>query len=97
MNNGPKYKIEQTTSFKKDRKRVKKQNFNMDELESVVKKLAYGEKLESKYKDHKLYGNYGGCRECHIKPDWLLIYRIYEEKLILILTRTGSHSELLNM
>ena len=97
MSNSPKYKIEQTTIFKKERKKMKKQNRNIDELESVVRKLSYGEKLEPKFKDHKLTGNYEGCRECHINPDWLLIYRIYEDQLILVLTRTGTHSELLNM
>ena len=97
MSNSPKYKIEQTTSFKKDRKKVKKQKRNIDELKAIVTKLSYDEKLEAKYKDHKLTGNYEGCRECHINPDWLLIYRVYEDQLILVLTRTGSHSELLGM
>ena len=97
MSKTPKYKIEQTTIFKKDRKKAKKQNRNMDELESIVKKLSYGEKLEAKYRDHKLHNNYEGYRECHINPDWLLIYRVYEDQLILVLTRTGTHSELLDM
>jgi len=94
MSKSPKYTLIQSTRFKKDRKLAKKQNLNMDELELIVIKLANGEKLDPTYKDHKLHGNYEGCRECHITPDWLLIYRIYEDQLILILTRIGSHSEL---
>ena len=56
--------------------------------------IANGEMLSEKYRDHELSGNYSGCRECHIEPDWLLIYEIHNDKLILILTRTGTHSDL---
>lgn len=82
-------------SFEKDLKRLKKSgNFDLDKLYEVVEKLANGEVLIEKYKDHKLKGNYIGCRECHISPDWLLIYEIRDDELILILNRTGSHSDL---
>ena len=60
----------------------------------MIKKLAEGEVLDATYKDHKLIGNYLGCRECHIKPDLLLIYRINNDILELALTRVGSHSDL---
>ncbi|MCR5661949.1 MAG: type II toxin-antitoxin system YafQ family toxin [bacterium] len=89
-----KYCIERTTQFKKDFKLAEKQGLNMEELEKVVLMLANGEKLPEKYKDHELKGNYAGYRECHIEPDWLLIYKIMEQVLILTLVRTGSHSRL---
>ena len=89
-----KYSIERTTQFKKDFKLAEKQGLNLDELEKVVLMLANGEKLPEKYKDHELKGNYAGYRECHIEPDWLLIYKIMEQVLILTLVRTGSHSRL---
>lgn len=63
-------------------------------LTEVIRKLAVGEVLPDKNRDHPLGGNYAGCRECHIAPDWLLIYEIYEEDLFLYLTRTGTHSDL---
>lgn len=66
----------------------------MNKLFTVVEKLANDEILEENYKDHKLTGNYTGCRECHIEPDWLLIYEKVDDNLILILNRTGSHSDL---
>lgn len=66
----------------------------MDKLKSVIDKLAYGEKLDRKYKDHALLGKYIGARECHIESDWILIYYIMDEDLVLRLSRTGSHSKL---
>lgn len=66
----------------------------MNKLFTVVEKLANDEILEENYKDHKLTGNYTGCRECHIEPDWLLIYEKVDDNLILILNRTGSHNDL---
>jgi len=84
--------IEITPGFKKDFKRVKKQGKNADEIVEVFTRLARGEKLEKKFRDHKLKGKYAQHRECHINPDLLLIYKIDEAKLIL--TRLGSHSEL---
>ena len=82
------------SKFKKDLKKLKSSNRNEDELLSIIAKLANGEDLEPKYRDHALIGNYVGCRECHITPDWLLIYQVKETELALILMRTGSHSEL---
>ena len=89
-----KYIVDFTTQFKKDIKLAKKQGKDTDKIFEVVEKLANDEVLESKYKDHCLTGDYKDCRECHIEPDWLLIYKKYESELILMLIRTGSHSEL---
>ncbi len=86
--------IKYHASFKKDYKRVIKRGYNIKLLEDMIKKLANGETLSEKHKDHALSGDYIGCRECHITPDWLLIYEIDNGELILYLTRTGSHSDL---
>lgn len=89
-----KYRIVQTGKFKKDLKSVIKRGYNVDLLGVVVDALADGQSLPAKYKDHALIGDYKGCRECHITPDWLLIYEQSETELFLYLTRTGSHSDL---
>ena len=89
-----KYKIERTTQFKKDFKLAEKQGLDMSELSEVVRRLADGEDLPKEYLDHELQGKYKGYRECHIEPDWLLIYKITESVLVLSLVRTGSHSRL---
>ena len=89
-----KYEIRFTGQFKKDLKLAKKQGKNLDKLFDVVERLANGEVLEAKYRDHDLSGDYKGCRECHIDPDWLLIYEIFGDVLVLLLNRVGSHSEL---
>ena len=89
-----KYNIVITNSCKKDIKRASKQGRNLDLLFEVVDQLSEGIKLDPKYKDHKLSGEYYGKRECHIEPDFLLIYQIVEQEVILILVRVGSHSEL---
>jgi mRNA interferase YafQ len=81
-----------TTQFKRDYKRLKKQRKNLDQLKVVIDKLAAGEKLEPKYRDHGLSGNWKGHRDCHIEPDWILIYRSEVDELFL--ERTGTHSEL---
>jgi len=81
-----------TSSLKKDYKKILKQGKNESKFETLIEKLINTETLEDKYKDHKLSGQFKNCRECHIEPDWLLIYRITETEIILI--RTGSHSEL---
>lgn len=94
MNEEPKYKLVLTSMFKKDLKTAKKRGYDLQLLSDIVDTLALGLPLDEKYKDHKLIGNYQGCRECHITPDWLLIYEITEEELILYLTRTGTHSDL---
>jgi len=89
-----KYKIERTSRFKKDYKLIKKRGYDIGLLEDVVKILAKGEPLPEKYLDHSLKGDYKDCRECHITPDWLLIYEVVENTLKLYLTRTGTHSDL---
>lgn len=89
-----KYKIVQTGRFKKDLKIVKKRGYDLSLIGDVVDALAAGLLLQPKYKDHSLLGNYKGCRECHITPDWLLIYEIAEDELFLYLTRTGTHSDM---
>lgn len=89
-----KYTIYPTGKFKKDLKTVKSRGCNIKLLNDVVNMLAAGEILDEKYKDHALQGNWSGCRECHIQPDWLLVYRIDNNDLILYLTRTGTHSDL---
>ena len=88
------YAVKPTTRFQRDVRRAEKRGYNMSLLTDVIKKLAKGETLSPKYKDHDLVGDYLGCRECHITPDWLLVYRISQEKLILVLSRTGTHSDL---
>lgn len=90
----PKYNIVLTSMFKKDLKLAKKRGYDLNLLDDVVSTLFYGLPLDEKYKDHNLIGNYKGCRECHILPDWLLIYEIADDELILYLTRTGTHSDL---
>lgn len=89
-----KYEVRFTTKFKKELKLVQRQGRNIDKLFAVVELLSNDEKLDVKYKDHELSGNYEGFRECHIEPDWLLIYRKNNEQIILYLLRTGSHSDL---
>lgn len=85
-------RILEVTSFKRDMKRLKRGNFDLSKLSPIILKLAKKEKLEARYSDHLLTGNWKGHRECHIAPDWLLIYKIKDNDLLLI--RTGSHSEL---
>ncbi|HEY54557.1 MAG TPA: type II toxin-antitoxin system YafQ family toxin [Caldilineae bacterium] len=85
--------IRYTSSFKKDFKRVKKRGENIDHLKTIITLLAQGEPLPESCRDHKLSGGYSGLRECHLEPDWLLVYR-YDGESELILTRTGTHSDL---
>ncbi|MCI6498068.1 MAG: type II toxin-antitoxin system YafQ family toxin [Lachnospiraceae bacterium] len=92
-----KYEIKNITQFKKDYKLAKRRGLDISLLKDIVTKLANGEPLDPKYKDHSLSGNWTGHRECHIQPDWLLIYRYEENVLILTLTRTGTHSGLFNL
>lgn len=86
--------IKYESTFKRDFKRVVKRGYNTALLEEVIEKLANGEALPEKYRDHNLIGDYRDFRECHITPDWLLIYRVDGNELILYLTRTGTHSDL---
>ena len=81
-----------TTQFKRDYKRVKKQHKDINDLRIVIEKLSSLEKLDLKYRDHKLLGRWDKYRECHISPDWLLIYCIAGRDIILV--RMGSHSDL---
>lgn len=89
-----KYTVKYSTQFKKDYKKAVKQNRDISRLKTVIGLLANGEALPPQYRDHALSGNYIGKRECHIAPDWLLIYEIDNGQLLLLLARTGSHSEL---
>ena len=89
-----KYTVKFTKQFKKDYKKAERQNRNLSLLKSVVSMLANGETLPPQFNDHILLGNYKGKHECHLAPDWLLIYEYGENELILWLTRLGSHSEL---
>ncbi|MBR1746765.1 MAG: type II toxin-antitoxin system YafQ family toxin [Clostridia bacterium] len=89
-----KYEIKPTGQFKKDLKKVGKRNLDLSELKTVIETLAEGKALAPKYRDHELGGDYKKCRECHIQPDWLLIYRYQDTDLILYLLRTGTHSDL---
>lgn len=84
-------------SFKKDYKLIKKRGYDISLLEKTVSVIANEEVLPERYRDHELKGEYEGFRECHIMPDWLLIYRIEDGNVILALARTGSHSDLFNM
>lgn len=89
-----KYQVKTTTHFKKDYKLAMRRGRKMNLLKEVITLLAMGETLPEKYKDHSLTGNWSEHRECHIQPDWLLIYRIEDDVLVLTLSRTGSHSDL---
>lgn len=87
-------KPEYTKKFNKDIKRVEKRGLDLEEVKNIIRKLINCEPLDIKHKDHELSGNYNNHRECHIKPDWLLIYKIFEEKSIIKFIRTGTHSDL---
>lgn len=89
-----KYTVKYTTCFKKDYKRAIKRGRKIELLEKIVELLAMGEALPEKNRDHELSGDWAGHRECHIQPDWLLVYRIEDDVLVLTLARTGTHSDL---
>lgn len=89
-----KYDIAITAQFKRDYKLTKKRGLRLEALAEAVTLLANGEALPEKNRDHALSGDYEGFRECHIASDWLLIYRIEDDVLVLVLSRTGSHSDL---
>ena len=88
-----KYKIVATKRFEKDVKRCKKRNLPMDKLKKVILLLEEFGKLPSEYKPHKLSGPHAGSWECHIMPDWLLIWKQDDDELVLVMTNTGSHSD----
>ena len=85
-----------TTQFKKDYKLALKRNMDIELLDNIIRALSRGEILPEKNKDHSLSGDWVGHLECHIQPDWLLVYRIDDDVLVLTLSRTGTHSDLFN-
>jgi mRNA interferase YafQ len=88
-------KLDPSTQFKKDLKKIQKQGKDKEKLNNIVELLQKEIPLEKKHRDHDLIGNWKGYRECHITPDWLLIYKVCEKSIRLLrLARTGSHSEL---
>lgn len=87
-------RIVPSNKFKKDLKLAVKRGYDIKLLENVVNRLANEEPLEPKYQDHTLSGDYSGFRECHITPDWLLVYQVINDELVLFLSRTGTHSDL---
>lgn len=88
------YTVKTTTQFKRDYKLAMKCGLKLGLLEEIITSLAMGKPLPTKNKDHALTGNWIGHRKCHILPDWLLVYRIEDDVLVLTLTRTGTHSDL---
>lgn len=90
------YTVKFTSDYKKSFKKIKKRGLDTSLLDEVIDKLRKGKKLEAKYQEHILTGNYKGFYECHIKPDWLLIYYFQKDVLVLTLVDTGSHSDLYN-
>lgn len=95
MNN---YKIKYSKEFKKSIKKITKQGKDIDKLLNVVDMLSSKQQLDLKYKDHALYNDkrFKGCRDCHIEPNWILIYKYLEDEIILLLVNTGSHSDVLD-
>lgn len=93
-----KYKVKYSNQFKKSLKKIIKQGKNIDKLNDVVSKLSNKEELEPKFRNHKLINDkyYKDCCECHLEPDWLLVYQYIDNELLLLLVNTGSHSEVLN-
>ena len=89
--------VRYSTKFKRDFRRCQRRNFDMKELQAVIDVLRIPEKLTEKYKDHILHGEYEGYSECHMRPDWLLIYKYSESTNELLLARTGSHSDIFDM
>lgn len=88
------YKVKPTVRFQKDLKKAQTRGYDLALLTHVIKLLATGNTLPAKYKNHSLLGKYSNCMECHITPDWLLIYELVDDDLILYLTRTGTHADL---
>lgn len=88
------YNIKITNSCKKDIKKAQKQGRNIDLLFEIIDRLSEGETLEPKYHDHKLSGEYEGKRECHIEPDFLMIYQIIDADIVLLIVKVGTHSDL---
>lgn len=83
-----------TTQFKKDYKLAMKRNLDISLIDECIRLLAARVELPPKFRDHELTGKWVGHRECHVQPDWLLVYRVENDDLVLVLSRTGSHSDL---
>ena len=92
--NVPKYTVRETQRFRRDLKKMLKRGVDRSKLSAVVRILASGEPLPPQYHDHALTGNLDGLRDCHITSDWLLLYTIQGDVLVLTLTRTGTHADL---
>lgn len=90
-------KVVWTTKFKRDYKRAMKRGLDMNRLDEVIRTLAAGQELAVAHRDHALGGDWRGHRECHVQPDWLLIYYVDGERLVLTLTRTGTHADLFGL
>ena len=88
------FQVVWTSKFKKDYKLALKRGLDIERLDSVIRLIADDQQLPDEYNDHQLIGNWKGYRECHIEPDWLLIYRIEKNILVLTLSRTGTHNDL---
>ena len=88
------YLLQKTTQFKKDCKRMKRRGADLRDLTAVIEQLQNGQSLPPENRDHELVGDFAGFRECHIRPDWLLVYYIQHDRLVLVCVRTGSHSDL---
>ena len=90
----PKLTVRQTAQFKRDLKKARKQGKEMAAMDKAVSLLQNREPLPPKFKDHALTGDWKGYRECHVSPDWLLVYLVEDDVLVLTLTRIGSHAEI---
>ena len=88
------YEVKFTTAYKKSYKLMIKRGLDISALDEVVDLLRQGKRLDEKYRDHSLSGNFAGFRECHVKPDWLLVYLIENDVLTLTLVDTGTHSDI---
>lgn len=88
------FNVQYSNKFLKDIKLAKKRKLNMSLLHDIIEQLRTGQKLDKKHRDHQLSGDYAGYRECHIQPDWLLVYKIENNIMTLTLMRTGTHSDL---
>ena len=89
--------LETTSQFRRDYKRLKKRGYNLELLARAIDALLSGEPLDPVYRDHALTGNMKDYRECHIQPDWLLMYRIERDRLVLVANRTGTHADLFGL
>lgn len=97
MTNNRKYTIEMSSRYKKELRKMLRRGADESKIIYVIDILASGEMLPQSYKDHQLHGKFEGLRECHVTPDWVLVYRIDGDKLILALTRTGTHSDIFGL